>query len=129
MTCCSTYIGDLDDPKFNFNVFKSGNLPCSLAPDFPSVGRHYNGPFHEWVKARQIPVKETDHSGYVAQVTKAQLEDYIEFAYGSEPSYNDPAHMLMWDGVAYLVKQLDEVKAVVAHLDAQKFYALVAECD
>ena len=117
MTYCSTYVGDLDDPDFDPNGFDYGNIPRHIGPSFPPTGQHYNGPFHDWVKIRQIPIKETDHTAYVATVTKAQIEDYIAFAYGPAPDRGGSA------------RQLSEIEAVLATLQANKLYALVAECD
>ncbi|QOL50236.1 hypothetical protein [Massilia litorea] len=129
MTYCSTYIGDLHDPKFDINNFEIGNLPRNLCPSFPPVGEHYNRPFHDWVGLREVPIKETDYTAYVATLSKSQIEDYIRFAYDSDPSYNDPKAMLTWEGKAYLVEKLNEIKDFVATLDPCKEYALVAECD
>lgn len=85
--------------------------------------------FQRWVKERQIPRIQTDYNGWVAPVTKAQLDDYIDFAYGSCPSYTDIEKMLTLEGKAYLVDKLNVIKNLIATLDDSKQYGLVAECD
>lgn len=129
MTYCSTYIGDLDDPEFHLDRPMTLNIPRALSDSFPPVGEHYNAMFHRWINEKQIPCVQTDYNGWVASVTKAQLNDYIDFAYGSCPSYTDVDKMLTWEGEAYLVAKLNIIKHLVATLDESKQYGLVAECD
>lgn len=130
MTYCSVYIGDLDDPNFDITASGPvGNTPRALTKSFPAEGEHYNALFHRWIKDRQITCVETDYSAYVARVTKAQIADYVDYAYGSNESYTDPDCMLRWEGRPYLVDKLEKIKAFIASLDNEKLYALVAECD
>lgn len=130
MTNCSVYIGDLDDPNFDIkSQGPFGNIPSSLSKGFPPSREHYNGLFHSWVGEKDIQCVQTDDTGYVATVTKAQIVDYLAYAYGSDKSYTDPAHMLRWESKAYLVDKLVELKAFVDSLDGARLYALVAETD
>jgi len=51
MTICTVYIGDLDDPTFNWEGGDwSGNIPKSISDEFPSMRGHYNETYHAWVK-------------------------------------------------------------------------------
>lgn len=130
MTYCSVYIGDLDDPNFDISARGPvGNIPRALSKSFPPDGEHYNRLFQQWIKDRQIACVQPDYSAFVARVTKAQIADYINYAYGSNSSYTDPEQMLRWEGKPYLVDKLEEIKALIASLDKDKLYALVAECD
>ena len=127
MTICTVYIGDLDDPKFCWvGGDWNGNIPQPLASDFPTVGGHYNECFHRWVDKSGIECRKTDFGGWVAKVTQTQLLDYIDYCYGSDPGYNEPDRMLMWEGRPYLVDRLDALRKFVAGLEEDKEYALVA---
>ncbi len=120
MTYCSTYIGDLESPGFDPDKAAIGNIPRALAPSLPPTGEHYNGRFHAWVKLRGIAVKETDYTAYVAKVTKTQIEDYLQFAYGdAQEGYFASERS----------EQLQQIRAIVTALAPDKLYALVAECD
>ena len=127
MTACDVYIGDLDDSEFSWDGGDwNGNIPKSLAATFPSVGGHYNECFHRWVDKSGVECRKTDFGGWVAKVTQTQLLDYIDYCYGSDPGYNEPDRMLMWEGRPYLVDRLDALRKFVAGLEDDKEYALVA---
>ena len=83
MTVCWMYVGDLEDPEFNWNGGDwNGNVPRSILPDFPPAGGAYNEVFHRWLETQPtIQVKQTDFGGWVAKVNQAQLIDFLAFAY------------------------------------------------
>ena len=127
MTICTVYIGDLDDETFSLDGGDwSGNTPSPLSADFPPATGSYNSCFHEWVKNTGVECKQTDFGGWVARVTQSQLLGYIDHCYGSDPFYNDPDRMVMWEGRPYLVDRLDAIKNFVSGSDSSKIYALVA---
>jgi hypothetical protein len=127
MTTCAVYIGDLNDPSFDWDGDDDAtSIPSGLSPEFPPNKEPLLGCFHEWVERSGVECKLTWHEVWVARVTKAQIHDYIEYCYGSDPSYNDPDKWLTWEGRPYLVDRLDAVKEFVAGLDRQEQYALVA---
>ena len=127
MTICTVYIGDLDDKSFHWDGGDwNGNIPSSLTADFPPTSGHYNACFHKWVDKAGVECKKTDFGGWVAKVTQNQLLDFIDHCYGSDPGYNDPDRMLMWDGRPYLVDRLNAIRDFVSELDGTKLYALVA---
>ena len=127
MTVCTVYIGDLDDTTFHWDGGDwSGNIPRPLAPDFPPASGHYNDCYHKWVKRMGIDCKQTDFGGWVTKVTQSQLFNYIDYCYGTDPGYNDPDKMLMWEGRPYLVDRLDALREFVSDINGSKQYALVA---
>ena len=127
MTVCAVYVGDLNDPSFDWDrVDDAVSIPSGLSPDFPPWRGPYLSCFHEWVERSGIECKQTWHEVWVAKVTKGQIHDYIEYCYGSDPSYIDPDKWLTWEGRPYLVDRLDAVKEFVSGLNRQERYALVA---
>ncbi|MGH9627556.1 MAG: hypothetical protein ACRD7E_04315 [Bryobacteraceae bacterium] len=63
-----------------------------------------------------------------ARVKKKQIEAFIEFAYGRDPSYFDPAKMLTWKGRAYLANALTDLRAFIAQqLNPRLWYELRAD--
>jgi hypothetical protein len=53
---------------------------------------------------------------------------FITDHYDADPAYTDPARMLYWEGRAYQVESLKELKEKVAALDDSREYGLVSEC-
>ena len=87
MIYCSTYIGDLADPSFNWDGGDwNGNIPRGISPAFPPAPtpNSYNKKFHDWVAGTKVTCKQTDYGGWVARVGKAQLLDFIRYCYGSD---------------------------------------------
>jgi len=87
MIYCSTYIGDLADPSFNWDGGDwNGNIPRGISPAFPPAPtpNSYNKKFHDWVAGTKVTCKQTDYGGWVARVGRAQLLDFIRYCYGSE---------------------------------------------
>ena len=111
MTYCSTYIGDLDDPKFSWEEGNwSGNIPRGLGESFPGYLEHYNAQFKRWVVEADVICKHTDDGGWVAKVDKLQLLDFIKYCYGPDPG-----------------ESVQELIQFVKGLDDNKIYGLVAE--
>ena len=101
MTVCAVYVGDLNDPSFDWDrVDDAVSIPSGLSPDFPPWRGPYLSCFHEWVERSGIECKQTWHEVWVAKVTKGQIHDYIEYCYGSDPSYIDPDKWLTWEGAS-----------------------------
>ena len=127
MTMCAVYIGVLYDPSFDWDsVDDAVNIPFGISPDFPPGRGPLLSCFHEWVEMSGIECKQTWYEVWVAKVTRGQIHDYIEYCYGSDPSYNDPDKWLTWEGRPYLVDRLAAVKEFVSGLNRQEQYALVA---
>jgi hypothetical protein len=111
MTYCSTYIGDLDDPKFSWEEGDwNGNIPRGLGESFPGYLEHYNAQFKRWVVEADVTWKQTDYGGWVAKVDKQQLLDFITYCYGTDPK-----------------GRVQELIQFVNGLDDNKIYGLVAE--
>ena len=124
MTACDVYIGDLDDPEFYwYGGDWNGNVPKSLASDFPPVGGSYNECFHRWVDKSGVECRQTDFGGWVCKGTSQQLADYIDYCYGADSKYTDPDKKLYWD---HFNDRLEEIRRFVADLEDDKEYALVA---
>ena len=111
MTYCSTYIGDLDCPGFEWEGGDwNGNIPGRVGPLFPPAVGHYHQKFHAWVNESGVVCKQTDFGGWVARVTRQQLLDFISYCYG--PSKTDAIERLI---------------DFIGSLDDSKEYGLVAE--
>jgi len=119
MTMTTVYIGDINDPSFDWDG--ADGIPKNLNRDFPPDGNSYLGYFHRWIEKSGVECKLTWYEVWVAIVTKNQINDYIEYCYGSDPSYNDPN---IW--LPHLVDRLDSVKVFVSELNSHEQYALVA---
>lgn len=127
MTICTVYIGDLDHSGFDWdNGDWNHNIPAGLSKEFPAPLGHYNSRYHAWVKQNNIECKQTDFGGHVARVTCGQIEDYLEFCYGSDPSYTDKSRMTLWEGNLYPLHYLTQIRDFVKTLDNQKLFGLVA---
>ncbi|MFM5229850.1 hypothetical protein ACET9H_11370 [Aeromonas media] len=115
MTDCSVYVGLLTDRRFKWvGGDWNGNVPRSISPDFPPAREHYNRVFHAWVKRSGVECKQTDFGGWVAKVTKAQIDDYVRFSYEGQEDLSWVAH------------GLPKLQAWLSELDAKTVYALVA---
>jgi hypothetical protein len=88
------------------------HLPLNGFPA-PSNDVCWPGTLREWCKERGIPVV-VEGLTVSTKVKKPQIEDFIEYVYGSDPSYSDPAKMLTWKGRAYLANSLTNLRAFVA---------------
>lgn len=96
-----------------------------LSPEFPPLSGDIFAFYREWTEKHSIEWK-MNNSGYaVAKASKAQILDFIECCFGSDPFYNDPNKMLYWEGKPYLVEKLQKCRAAVEHLDDGKLYGLV----
>jgi hypothetical protein len=127
MTMCSVYVGNLDDEKFCWEGGDwNGNVPTSITSHFPPAREHYNGLYHDWLKTSEIEWKQTDFGGWVAKVSKSQILEYIEFCYGTDPSYTDPEKAMTWEGRLYQVEALQEIREQVMALPDGLRLALVA---
>jgi len=115
MTICTVYIGDLDDPTFNWEGGDwSGNIPKSISDEFPSMRGHYNETYHAWVKKSGVECEQTDFGGWVSKVTKAQISEFIAEAYSGQ------------EELSWVVDGLKKLKALVVTLDEDRLYGLVA---
>lgn len=124
MTMCSMFIADVK----GFD-WKGGRLPPAVTRAFPPIhGKHYHWAFEDWVERTGSDERPIDWDAVGASITKKQILELIDHCYGTDASYNDPAQMLRWEGKAYLVEKLDELKRQVAELDPDGEYALVSEC-
>jgi len=102
-------------------------LPISHFPGTPT-NSYWPDALRKWAGGCGVTVAEVDDETYSAQVTSSQILDFIEFVYGSDSSYNDPAMMLTWKGRAYLVHPLIDLRAFVAkELDPKLLYELMTD--
>jgi hypothetical protein len=115
MTDCSVYVGRLSDRRFKWDGGDwNGNVPRSISPVFPLARDHYSAVFHSWVRNTGVECKQTDFGGWVAKVTKAQIEDYVRFCYQGQ------------EDLPWVAQELPELRAWIATLKPKMLYALVA---
>ncbi|MDO9050537.1 MAG: hypothetical protein Q7U70_03490 [Methylotenera sp.] len=127
MSFCLLYIGQLDDPSFDYDDWSNvGNIPIRRSPHFPPTNPSPYNRFYKWVEKSGCKSNRVDWGATVAIVNKAQIEDLITQCYSDDLSYSDPEKMSTWEGKPYLVNQLLELRVFVANLDAKELYALVA---
>ena len=125
MSFCDVYIGDLDDPRFDWNnksneKWNIGNAPYKIGPIFPPVFSRPFSKLNEKIKNKVFHGKQVDWGASAAIVTKNQIEDFIEECYKDSKEYLDPSH------TPHLYEQLQELKEFVLTLDFNKKYYLVA---
>ncbi|WP_109485388.1 hypothetical protein [Occallatibacter savannae] len=96
-------------------------------PAPPNNYRCWPGVVAGWCKERNLnPVWE--RLDIRVTVTKAQIEDFIDYVYRDDASYWEPAKMLMWEGRAYLANSLTNLRAFVAQeLNPKRTYELKAD--
>lgn len=108
----TAYIGDLNDPNFNWNNCDSiGNIPRGLGPELPP-SRDAWSLIYDKIENGEFHGKQLDWGAYAAQVNKSQIISFIDELYGNP--------------VLDLINKIDEFKDFVAGLDDNKLYALVA---
>jgi hypothetical protein len=82
---------------------------------------------HGWCGERKLgPIDE----GLTVRikVKRAQIEDFIDYAYGGSGFYFNPSKMLTWKGHAYLANRLNDLRACVAQqLSPRLWYELWAD--
>ena len=116
MTDCSVYVGRLTDRRFKWDGGDwNGNVPRSISPSFPPAREHYNAVFHAWVEKAGVECKQTDFGGWVAKVSKSQIEDYVRFCYEGQ------------EDLPWVSQELPELRVWVSKLNAKTIYALVAK--
>jgi len=103
----------------------SACVPISGFPAPPSNSM-WIALIHTWSKERGVELLRGDDGlTWTAKVKQRQIADFIEYVYGSDPSYNDPAKMLTWQGRAYLANALTNLRAFVAQdLNPRLWYVL-----
>ena len=123
MSYCDVYIGSLEDPGFSWEGGNwEGNCPHRLSPFFPPVGPAY-GAFSvviERIRQGVYDGKQVDWGGFVARVTRFEIEKLIEELYTNQQIYGPDSTL------PHLKKQLEELKAYVRRLSTTAKYALVA---
>lgn len=121
MTACDVFIEDFGDAEFDWEhggTYKSAAR--SSSPLFPPMRGHYHHKYHEWVKQTGVRSEKTDWGTWVAEVTKTQIGEFLEYVYGDEDRCQGPD---AWSG---FVDALVKVRAYVETLDPEGSYALVA---
>lgn len=114
MTICEVYVGDLEDPNFNWTGGNwNGNIPARLSPTFPPLPGNYNQSYNHWVNGNGVASRQTDFGGHVAKVTRSQIIDFIAQSYRSERSPEAR-------------ERINDLVNFVSRLEDEQFYALVA---
>ncbi len=114
MTICEVYVGDLEDPNFNWTDGNwNGNIPARLSPIFPPLPGNYNQSYNHWVNKAGVQSRQTDFGGHVAKVTRSQILDFIAQSYRS--NYSLEAR-----------ERINDLANFINTLDDDKLYALVA---
>lgn len=124
MSYLDVYIGNLDDPEFNWEGGNwEGNIPRRISPFFPHKWTPSGySPFSEVVERIRAGIyngKQTDWGGWVARVTKKQIMELLDELYPPE-WYRAQEHF------PWILQQMEELKRFVESLDPSKEYALVA---
>jgi len=103
------------------------NIPIDNFPAPPSAHYCWTGTVCGW--CRENNIKFVNEGLFVhAKVKKKQIEDFIEYVYGGDPSYFQPAKMLTWQGHAYLANSLNDLRSFVAQeLSPRLWYQLNAD--
>ena len=123
MSYCDVYIGLLDDPNFSWDGGNwEGNCPRCLSPFFPPVGPAY-GAWSVVIQRIEQGIydgKQVDWGGFVARVTRFEIEKLIIELYENQSDYGPDSQL------PHLKKQLEELKEYVRALSTTEKYALVA---
>lgn len=109
------YIGNLDDPTFNWDAPPGGsqaNTPWSLGPDFVNASDACSLLWRKRLEKAYV-TKDTDWGTIVSRVNKKQLLEFVEELYGGRPG-------LPWQSEA-----VQEIIDFVATLDDDCEYGLV----
>ena len=115
MTDCSVHVCVIR--KVSGYTVEPERLHLRLPP-----GRlHYHGMLEAWLERSGLVWKQLDWDSYEVGVTKAQLEDYIEFSYGSD-STNAAS------GSPWPIEKLETVRQQLADLEDDAQYYLVSSC-
>ena len=118
MTYLDVYIGNLDDPSFDWgNGNWQGNVPRRKSPFFPPPA-----PFQliiQNVERGLLDGRQTDWGGWTARVTGKYLKDFVHTYYSGERGRYDKC-------IVHLAQQLAELRAFSDTLLDDKLYALVA---
>lgn len=124
MPYCDVYIGDLSDPKFEWDCssdkkWNTGNTPHGISPLFPPGNRPFSLLIDK-IENKVFEGKQVDWGADVAKVNKEQILDFINECYKDDRTYLDPQYM------PHLYPRLGELIGLVNALDPKKQYALVA---
>ena len=132
MTMYNCWIDLSKDRSLKLRVEKGkfGDVLKSTTAFFPAPPNSrscWPGTVSRWCKERNLSPTWGDLDVRVT-VTKTQIEDFIDYVYRDSASYWDPAQMLMWEGRAYLVNSLTNLRAFVAQeLNPKRKYELKAD--
>lgn len=115
MTIHNIFIGDINDGKFswgeNIKNDVEQDIPTRISDDFPEIG------LREFLKVLEMigkgfKGKQTGRGIYVVEVTKKQIEDFVQKNCNNVISHE---------------KDLKKIKQTVKDLDDSKKYALIAQ--
>ena len=130
--CWVTYENDQElQKKVEDGWFTEKETRYFALSDFPP--NHFNIGYwptvlREWCKENKLEIEQVDSLTISTKIKKNQIEDFIQYVYGKDPSYNDPAKMLMWKGRAHHANYLIDLRALVAqYLDSTLWYELNAD--
>ena len=120
MSYLDVYIGRLDDPHFSWEGGNwNGNVPHAISPRFPE-GRTAFWELIKRIESGELDGKQTDWGGWVARVTKAQIEEFIRDIHDAHPWYQSDSPM------PHMKERLDALRGFVATLKDDEKYALIA---
>ena len=115
MTQCAVYVGDLEDPGFQWEGGNwSDNIPKRISPEFPPMRGNYNGTYHAWIRENNIQCKITDFGGWVALVSKLEILKFIYWAYSDD------------EELPWVVNELPKIIGFIKTLPDDRKYGLIA---
>jgi len=105
MTMIHYFVGDLEDPKFDYEGGNwNGNMPPRISPYIPLSGMLFQQARNK-VRSNEWEGKQTDWGSYVIRLYPNQLETYLKECLKHDTKFVD---------------------SIIHKLDVEKQYALVA---
>ena len=122
MSWFDVYIGSLDDPAFRWGTTSyNGSIPHKKGPGFPDGRTHFDRVVHK-IRQGVLRGKQVDnYGGYVAQVTKKELLEFLDEYYTKEWYAGEKP--LEYEKYR---QEVEELREYIWSLDQEKEYLLVA---
>lgn len=118
MSFLDVYIGYSEDKSFVWEGGDlSGNAPMRQSPFFPPKAPYRK--LKDMIESGEIEGKQLDWGAWGTKVNKKYIELFFKESYSDDWYKNNQSY-------PHLIKEMDELKDFIAHLDSTKVYVLVA---